>query len=369
MAIKRANKLPDNQQPLAFFTKQLEHEQPLTAATAGRLYQLSLALATLKPWNFVGDGEIFLVEDPVSEQTCFCSIMGALGEVLSLHVYIGPDSYRLLRKVLAGKKVSPGEFFAAHRGVSVEFARAPELTPPDRVLLKHFKHPAGKGMMAPIFRALRPGYHPWYVAEPEAVLLARCMHAAVVFCEIVSADPDVDYWQEEDVLPLVVPTGDDGSQQGFAIKIKKMRAPAPRAAPAAPPRLDEARLARILANDYSQQGAVEADYFYTGGVIGKPHQRKAILPIALVTDAESGFLFKPEMGAPAQGQGETLIGAVMSAIESGRRMPREIRVRQSEFKTLLEPLAARLGITVSVLKSLPEIDRAKKALLAMMEGR
>jgi hypothetical protein len=367
MATKRATKIRNNPQSLAFFSKQLEREQPLAEATARRLYQLSLALATLKPWNFVGDGEIFLVEDPVSEQTCYCSIMGALGEVLSLHVYIGPDSYRLLRKVLAGKKVSPGEFFAAHRGVSVEFVHAPELTPADRVLLKHFKHPLGNRMMAPIFRALRPGYHPWYVAEPEAVLLARCMEAALVLCDVLLRNPDADYWQQDDVFPLVAPKDDDGPRQSF--KLIQVRAPVPQAAPLVPPPLDEARLARILANDYSQQGAVEADYFYTRGVIGEAHQRKAILPMALVTDAESGFLFKPEMGTPAQSQGETLICAVMSAIESGRRMPREIRVRQSEFKTLLEPLAGRLGIAVIVAKSLPEIDRAKKAFLAMMEGR
>jgi hypothetical protein len=106
-------------------------------------------LLALKPLSFVDDGNLILVETATPAETCYCSVMGALGEVFSLHAYIGEESFRGLSRVLAGKQVFPSEFFATHRGVSVEFVKASELTPPDRELLKHFKHPFGRGMAAP----------------------------------------------------------------------------------------------------------------------------------------------------------------------------------------------------------------------------
>lgn len=366
MKVRRSGK-----RPVQFFATQLAGEEPLTGATAERLYDLSAALMTLQPWNFVGDADLILVQNPAPVETCYCSVMGALGEVFSLHAYIGDESYRGLGKVLAGQTPAPGEFFATHRGVSVEFVRASELTTPDRELLKHFNHPLGRGMAGPIFRALRPGYHPWYVTEPEGLILARCMQAVVAFCETLMDDLDAPYWQEQDVYPMLAPAGADGPQQRF--NIRQVRAPVPSYAPPVPPALNEAeaqaRLIRILGRDYSVSGVLETGYVYSRAVIGADNQRKAIVPVAIVTEAEGGFLFKPELGTPGERAGETLLRAVFNAIEKRKHLPREMRVSQNDFKALLDPIAERLGVAVRVVNSLPEFDRAQKHLLAMMEGR
>ncbi|HEY6308560.1 MAG TPA: hypothetical protein VI488_19115 [Candidatus Angelobacter sp.] len=352
---------------ILFFQKQLAEEQALTSATAERLYDLSAALAALKPWGFVGDSNLMLVQTSPPTETCYCSIMGALGEVFSLHIYVGEESFRGLSRVLAGEQPSPGEFFASHRGVSVEFIKASALTPPDRELLKHFKHPFGRGMAAPIFRALRPGYYPWYVTEPEAAVLARCMQAVVAFCETLLDDPDAPYWEEEDLYPVLALEGADGPRQKFAVR--QIKAPAPTPALPVPPILDEARLGRILRQDHAVGGALEVDYFYSNARIGGKNRRQSLLPVALVTDAASGFLFQPELGSPEQSRGESLVRAVLAAIENARYLPHELRVRQKEFKILLEPAAQRLGVPVRLVKSLPALDEAKKHLLAMLEGR
>ncbi len=351
---------------IQFFQKQLKGDEPLSVATAQRLYDLSVAFAALAPWSFIGDGDLVLVKDPYTRQIGYCSIMGALGEVFSLHVYIGEESYRGLRKILAGEQFLPGEFFATHRGVSLEFVRISEAGGPDRELLKHFQHPMGRGAVAPIFRSLRPGYHPWHISEPEAVILARCVQAVLAFCSPVMGDPDPPFWKKEDVYPLLVPVDDDGPQQGFTVQLMKVTDP-PVEPPIAPV-VDEARLGRILAGDHSLRGVLEVDHFYSGTVIGDHNERKAILPVALVTDAESGFLFPPELGTPWQSRGEVLAEAVLKAIEGGKHLPREIRVNNAGFKTLLDSLAQRLGADVKVVKRLSGIERAKKSLLTMMQG-
>jgi hypothetical protein len=53
--------------------------------------------------------------------------MGALGEVFSLHEYIGTDSVRPFRKMVPEEIADAGEFLATQLGVSVPFVPRAEL--------------------------------------------------------------------------------------------------------------------------------------------------------------------------------------------------------------------------------------------------
>jgi hypothetical protein len=55
-----------------------------------------------------------VVRDRVSGELCYCSVMGALGEVLSLHAYIGTEGLRQFRKMEAEEVADPGVFFSFH---------------------------------------------------------------------------------------------------------------------------------------------------------------------------------------------------------------------------------------------------------------
>lgn len=143
-----------------FFDKQLAGEQPLSFETAGQLYRLSMEMLLVQPWDFLEDQDLILAQDIESGEICYCSIMVALGEIISFQVYVGAESYRFFRRIATGKPVTAGDFFASVRGVSAEFVTAKERTPPDRELLEAFGHPNKRGKRAPIFHAFRPGYHP-----------------------------------------------------------------------------------------------------------------------------------------------------------------------------------------------------------------
>ncbi len=349
---------------IQFFRTQLAGESPLTFATAERLYRLATNLAALRPWEFLEDQDLILMEDPVSREICHCSIMGALGEVFSLHVYVGVESYRWFRRMAEGKPFSIGDFFASQSGVSVEFVRAAQLTAPDRQLVRAFNHPSGKGVTAPLFRALRPGYHPWYVTEGEGILLAECMQAVIAFCEALPEDAATSYWQEKDVYPFLVPIRGAGRNRDFEIKM--VNAPNPPVPTPAIPALDEAWLGRIRAEKYPVRGAFELDHFYGAGRIGQANERKACFRMGMAVNADSGFAFLPEVGTPGQTTGDILMRALMKAIEGAHFLPAEVRVNQKEFQVLLAPFTEELESTVRLQKSLPALDQAKYQLLVMV---
>jgi len=347
-----------------FFEKQLPGEQPLSFETADQLYQLAMALLAIEPWEFLEDQDLILMEDPQSKEICYCSIMGALGEVFSIQVYVGAESYRFFRKIASGAPITIGEFFASYRGVSTEFVVASEQTPPDRELLQAFGHPKKRGGRAPIFRASRPGYHPWYVTEGEAKILIYCMQGTLAFCRSAMAMDAGDFWENEDVFPFLTP--DLHGKVRERCEMQLVKAPEPPSVKPRVPELDEDLIADILRENLPRGGALEADHFFTGVPIGEKNERKASLHMALVSDAESGFAFSPELGKPGEPASELLVRALLGAIKEGRRVPREVLVRQKDTRVFLSGLAEKLGFIVSVVNSLSAVDALKDGLLSMM---
>lgn len=356
--------ITDKQVPQEFFKKQLAGESPLTFPSAERLFALASGFIAVKPWQFLEDQDLILLKSPFSNETCYCSVMGALGEVFSLHAYIGGDSYRYFRKMAAGRPISIGEFYGSLRGVYVEFVGLSELTPPDRELVRVFGHPRKRGLKVPIFRALRPGYHPWYPTENEGLVLAECLGAVMSLCERIFKSDAQDYWKDAGVFPLMVPAQEGGNGEGYTVEMVKVSAP-PATTPEAAP-LDQGRIGEIRDRTYPVHGVFEVDHFYGGGMIGKKDERKACVRVGLVADADSGMLFPPELGMPERATSDIITTVVLSAIETAQRLPREIHVDQHQLKMFLEPLAAELGIIVRPVKRLPTLQEAKRDLLSLM---
>lgn len=354
----------DKQAPLEFFKGQLAGESPLSLATAERLFAATTELMAIRPWEFLQDQHLVLLKSPLSNEICYCSIMGALGEVFSLHAYVGDGSYRYFRKMAAGKPISIGEFYGSLRGVYVEFVGLSQLTSPDRELARTFGHPLKRGLKAPIFRALRPGYHPWYPTENEGIVLAECIGGVLAFCERLRKSDAHDYWKDEGVYPFMVPVQVEPERKRFDIEM--VRIPEPVAATPQPTKLDEDRIRKILEKNYPRQGALEVEHFYAAGMIGKRDERKACIRIGLVVDASSGFVFPPELAMPERATADIIATAVLNAIDTVQCLPHEVRVNQRQFRMFLEPLANELGLAIRTVKRLPALQQAKEELLAMM---
>src|SRR5699024_5759215 len=55
-----------------------------------------------KPWEMMGDGDIFGVLDPISGDMMYCSVLGHADEMYGLAVYIGYDGVHMLSNLLDG---------------------------------------------------------------------------------------------------------------------------------------------------------------------------------------------------------------------------------------------------------------------------
>src|ERR1035437_4139408 len=121
--------------PRRCFAKERAGETPPSFSAMARLYGLASDLYGLRPWRVLDEDNLIVIRDSVSDELCYCSIMGALGEALSMHAYIGTDGLRQFRKMEAEEIADPGEFFASTHCVYVEFVPKAELLRQDRELL------------------------------------------------------------------------------------------------------------------------------------------------------------------------------------------------------------------------------------------
>jgi hypothetical protein len=305
------------------------------------------------------EDDLVFVHDAGRGQNDACSVMGMLGQVYAVVVYLGAEGYHFFRKLQESPEISMGDFFAEQRSVSVEYVRRKELTRHDRELLAAAGYPSVRGGMYPKFRAIRPGYMHWYLTEGEAQILAGCLDAMAALWLALSKSDGPDLWQRKGVYPLVT-----HEESGY--NLRPIAAPKPtRAMPAAAP-LDQARIRRILDRKPDVGGVLEADHFYSAAPIGGSHERKACTRVALAVDATSGFLYPPAVAMPETATGEMLANAILQAVETIGAVPREIRVRSADYRALLEPLAEALGSRVKVAGSLPALNRARDAMLEIV---
>jgi hypothetical protein len=364
---QRRLKSGSSRKPDQFFVKELSGETPPSFSTMERLYRLAMELYILRPWDLLDETELVLTRDSATGETCYCSVMGRLGEVFAIHAYIGTEGYRVFRKMAAGEISGAGEFYEAQHSVYVEFAPRAELEKQDRDLLTALRHPLRTFPASPLFRASRPGFRPWYVTEQEALLLAECLQAVIVICSAVSARPGLGFWNGVDTYPMVSRVVEKSGEPQNHVELVKVTLPSE--PPLSPVQLGEEQMRRLRNRDYSIRGVMELDYFPSAAPIGEKHQRKACTRIALAVDADSGFLFPPELAAPGVSVADALGMAIVKAIESTRTLPREVRVSSRKLQDCLNPLAEICGFPVKVARSLPALAEAREGLKRMMEGR
>jgi hypothetical protein len=342
---------------VCFFEHQLKGEEALTLRTAKRLFDLANETCVRKPWGIMGDTDLVLVRDPQSQEMCYSSVMGALGQVFAVHAYCGMESYRLFKRLASGAPLTAGEFFGTQRSVTMEFLPSGMLPGPDRELARVLGHPLKRGTLAPQFRAGRPGYQPWYPTEAEGKVLALCVESVLAFSEDLELKPKARYWNEEDVYPEVFWEKNSYFRVENTL-VQVTPPPLPEL-----PKLDEVRLAKLSKGDYPVKGIVEVDEFYSAASVGGKNERKACVRMVMAADAEIRFLYMVHAFEPTRSVGEVLMEAVLQTVEKGRFVPAEVRVNDESKRLLLSLLRERLGFELRAVSELPSLESAKRELL------
>ncbi len=336
--------------------------QPPTKTEWQQLYDLMPQIKKLAPWEFMNEDMIFGVQNPATGEYGFVSVMGNLGEHLSIAVYLGA---RALYDFWAihNEEMDPMHILEIPQ-LQASFEDREMVTPEDRGVMKQLGRKFRGRQAWPLFRSYCPGYVPWYLTQAEVQFLAHALAQTLDVAQRVRENPAL-LIPAEDVTYLVrVPTiaGD-----ALVWRDQMLQIPPP-----------EMRTINIMMDMEAlefvktlspRKLALEVDFFMTPAQIQENKAQRPFFAYSLLAvDLKSGMILGAQMMAPDSGF-DDMLGQVpvemLYILADTSLRPESIHVQSPRLQGLLNPLCQELGIALKY-KPLRELERAKASFLAFM---
>ena len=143
------------------------------------LYDAALAFRDIDPWEWMSDSDLFGVQNPENGEIGYGCVLGALGEVYGLVVYLGSAGLEQHRMIESGKLHAGSPDFAYSQScLTAWFGSRRDLDKTDLKVVKELGLKFRGSDTWPQFRSMQPGYIPWYLSENEAKFLTLCLEQA-----------------------------------------------------------------------------------------------------------------------------------------------------------------------------------------------
>lgn len=321
-----------------------------------RLYGAADAFRKLAPWRWMDDDHVIGVKEPTSGAVGYCCVLGALGSVFGLAVYVSAPGFYCFQRIASGE-YEPEDFdtAAAQDSLLASFGARDELEPRDRreITALGLKFRGHNGW--PSFRSSRPGYAPWYLDAPEVDLLTVALEQMLDVCARIGGGqgfvpPGLE-------RPLLVRQRDPARD----LWLDTWQSPPAKPNAEPPPQPAPARIEHLLRATTRAVFTVEAALSYLPTVVAERGRRPFFPRVWLQADASTGALGIGDLMEPGRTPAE-LQEAFLSLIEFDALVPTEIRTASDESLDLLAPIARSLGISLRRVASTPALDMAREAL-------
>ena len=321
------------------------------------LYTAAIEFKRIECWNWMDDSDLFGVQNPVNREIGYCCVLGALGEMFGIAVYLGAEGLQEYLRVQSGE-VSPEEFDAVHqRCLLASFDDRRFLQKPDFQVIKNLGLKFRGSKSWPLFRSYRPGYYPWYLNKEESISLTIALTQAREVALRLKTSRDWFNPPSEDYCLVKIP---EETEAGFKWRDEWSKLPQREKEEFVIPPLDEIRLQKIKKLIFRRQGIWEGDLSYAPLPI---HQgERPYFPfILLLVDHSSGFILKGHLLEPS-GYGSEFQNHFLNLMEGVKFLPQEVWVKREEVFKLLQLITSKLGIKLRLHKKLPALEEAQKSM-------
>jgi hypothetical protein len=326
------------------------------------LYEAALEFKEIEAWTWMYDSDVFGVQDPVSGEIGYCCVMGALGEMFALAVYLGSEGLESYMQVASEPPQISAEALETmlmQKCLMASFGSRKELTKEDRQVIKSLGLKFRGRTAWPLFRSYRPAYHPWYLTADEARFLTLALQQAREVCPRFREDPTLFDLPNEELWFVRV---SEETEEGLSWKDAWLE-PAlleEEEIPTVP--IDELRLARLKKAAPLMEAIWEMDFFLSPSAVQEKKGERPYYPFMTMTvDHGSGFIFGTDLASPGTYL-EEFPERFLAIAERLKRQPIEVWVKKEDAYDLLEPITSRLGIELYLVDELEALEEARTAL-------
>ncbi len=325
------------------------------------LYSTAIEFKKIECWNWMYDSDLFGVQNPANGEIGYCCIMGNLGEVFALAVYLGTEGLEGYFKMQSGKHPSEDiDLIHSQKCLIASFEDREFLQKEDLEITKKLNLKFRGQNAWPLFRNYQPGYHPWYLTSDEARYLPLALQQAVDVCLRFEKDEDLLHFPKMTHFLVRVSEKDGGT---LIWKDKWLKPEPLEKVEFVPEPADEVRLQRIKREAAREQQTWEIDFFYSSVPVREKEERPCYPYTILFVDNYSGFILNSHM-TPHSNYEIELSEKFLDLMENTQILPKEVYVKKKEVFKIIEQITTILGIKLRLVKKL---EMSKQAQYAMFE--
>jgi hypothetical protein len=336
---------------------------------ARELYEAAVRVKELAPWEWMDESEVFGVQNPLTGELGFVSVMGTGGEHFAVAVYMGAEGlYGILEFASQETITNPDQLLDIPQ-LQASFENRDLLDKQDREVIKKLGLKFRGAHAWPMFRSYRPGFMPWFVTAEEARFLTHALAQTLEVAPRVKDDPDILQAEGDeggDVYLVRVP-----SREGDALVWEDQTVHVPPPEEESVAVVPDAELLGQLRQLPQRAIEIEVDLFSLPTAIGERGERPYRPYALMLADARSGMIVGFEMMHPDPSLAEMRAGIpskLAGWLAQAGVVPQRITARSEQLLELLEPLAETLNVTLYQADELPSIDAATDSMFSWMTG-
>lgn len=343
-------------------------KQDISLRDWAALYEAAIEFKDLGCWEWMTDSDLFGVENPETRETGYCCVLGQLGEVFALNVYLGSEglaSYWHLHEASEaamgeGAAVDSGALLATQLCLMASFEDRSELHQNDLQIIRALGLKFRGEKQWPMVRSYRPGFVPWFLTPPEVRFLPVALCQAMEVATRLRDNPDLLGPPDGDTELYFVRVLDGGTWKDT------WQRPPPYEARQSVPLLDEVRLARIERGKFPRRATWHAACLVLPMVIEEGD--RPYYPCGFPVLSDAGIALGMDILKPWEVE-HALRDKFLDLVEKLKCLPELLLVANEETLQLLEPIAARLGFRIKQADRLPAIEAFVRSMEEFMERR
>ncbi len=327
-----------------------------------QLYQYAEKIKELAPWEWMYESDIFGLALPEYEENYYVSILGSAGEHFAFSVLQGDVALGIFDFISNNDIAAPGLFFyMAQLQISFEdreFCEKEDLEIIKKLGLKFRGHND-----YPTFRAMHPGYLPYFINRNEAQIFLDILEQSIEVIERFRENEELLYGDEDKIFFRVkTETGawkdeyrfvPDVISQGVSVNI--------------PYELIE----KIM--DMPRREAVVEMEIYPAPATVTDEEGRPYVPLAvLIADQQSGGILKMELLKPALDFFDfvqTLPINIISVIQQMEIIPTKFQITNSFLTSVFQTIFDQLSLELEIVDRLPNIEMIKRSMESFFQSR
>jgi hypothetical protein len=326
------------------------------------LYKAAIEFKEIESWNWMFDTDMFGVQNPGNGEIGYCCVLGNLGEVFSLNVYLGTEGLEGYLKIRSGR-IAPGDIESMHvqNCLTASFVDRQELQERDLEIIKKLGLKFRGRNEWPLFRRYEPGFYPWYITREEAKFLTIALQQAKNVALRFKENRDLLNPPKENLYLVMVP---EKRGKGITWKEEWLEPEPLKKREMIIPEIEKERLKRVRKAISKKGGGWEVEIFYSPFTIQEKKDERPHHPFTcLFLDHYSGLIIGFQISEHS-GYQEEFQEKFLSLIEESKSLPEEVLVKRDEAYRLFKPITKELGINLRLVERL---KLAKEAIESMFE--